>query len=76
MIRFSPLDKNKKQKILSIKITIHVSICSNNCIKSHKNWENPERISKIKPFMDKHNWEGINHPSEKKMTGNNFRKNI
>ena len=32
-----------------------LSICSNNGIKSHKNWKNPERISKIKPFMDKHN---------------------
>ena len=25
----------------------------------------PQRISKLKPFMNKYNWEGINHPSEK-----------
>ena len=24
----------------------------------------PEEISKIKPFIDKCNWEGINYPSE------------
>ena len=23
------------------------------------------KISKIKPFIDKYNWEGINYPSEK-----------
>ena len=27
--------------------------------------KNPERMSQIKPFIDKHNWEGINSPSEK-----------
>ena len=27
--------------------------------------KNPERISKIKPFLDKHNWERINYPYEK-----------
>ena len=24
---------------------------------------NPQRITKIKPFIDKYNWEGIKHPS-------------
>ena len=32
-----------------------------------------ERITKIKPFINKYNWEGINYTSEK-MTGNNLRK--
>ena len=27
--------------------------------------EDPERISKIKSFMNKYNWEGISYPSEK-----------
>ena len=25
----------------------------------------PQRISKINPFIDKYNWEGTNYPSEK-----------
>ena len=24
-----------------------------------------ERIAKVRPFIDNHNWEGINYPSEK-----------
>ena len=27
--------------------------------------KDPKRITKIKPFMNKYNWEGINYPSEK-----------
>ena len=27
--------------------------------------KDPERITKIKPFINKYNWEGINFPSEK-----------
>ena len=27
--------------------------------------ENPEKIPRIKPFMNKYTWEGINFPSEK-----------
>ena len=42
-----------------------LSICNNTRIKSRKNWKNRERISEIKLVMDKHIWEGINHPSEK-----------
>ena len=30
-----------------------------------------KRITKIKPFIDKHKWEGINYPSEK----NDLKKN-
>ena len=33
---------------------------------NHKNLrKNPERILKIKLFIDKHNWEGVNYPSVK-----------
>ena len=33
---------------------------------NHENLrKNPERILKIKPFIDKHNWEGVNYPLEK-----------
>ena len=34
-----------------------------------------ERIAKIKPFINKYNWEGMNFPSEK-MIGKNLRKII
>ena len=27
--------------------------------------KDPQRITKIKPFIDKYNWEGRNYPSEK-----------
>ena len=27
--------------------------------------EDPERITKIKPFINKYTWQGINYPSEK-----------
>ena len=27
--------------------------------------KNPERITKIKPFINKYKWEGINFPSDK-----------
>ena len=27
--------------------------------------KDPQRIAKIKPFINKHSWEGINYPSEK-----------
>ena len=27
--------------------------------------KDPQRITKIKPFINKYNWEGINYPSEK-----------
>ena len=40
-----------------------------------KIWKNLERISKIKHFIDKHNWGGINYPS-KKDDWNKFEKNL
>ena len=27
--------------------------------------KDPQQITKIKPFINKYNWEGINYPSEK-----------
>ena len=30
-----------------------------------KNDRHSERITKIKPFINRHSWEGINYPSEK-----------
>ena len=37
--------------------------------------KNPERITKIKSFINKYNWEGINYPT-KKIIGKNLRKII
>ena len=28
--------------------------------------KDPQTITKIKPFIDKYNWEGIDYPSEKR----------
>ena len=41
------------------------SICCNSCVNALRNCKNPERITKIKPCINKYNWEGINFPSEK-----------
>ena len=46
-------------------MTINVLIRYNNCIKYKKIGKNSQRISRIKPFIDKNNWKGINCPSEK-----------
>ena len=37
----------------------------NSCISKEEEGKNPERITKIKPFINKYKWEGINFPSEK-----------
>ena len=42
-----------------------LSIHCNSCIKSKRSRKNPERKTKIKPFINKYNWEGINYTSEK-----------
>ena len=41
-----------------------LSTCCFSRIKSGKK-KNPQRITKIKPFIDKCNWNRINQPSEK-----------
>ena len=46
-------------------MAINVLIRYNNCIKYKKIGKNSQRISRIKPFIDKNNWKGINCPSEK-----------
>ena len=38
------------------------SKCSNSCYEEIK--YSPERVSIIKPFISKYNWEGINYPSK------------
>ena len=36
---------------------------------------NPERISKLKPYINRYNWEGINFPAEPKDLKNFERNN-
>ena len=44
-----------------------LSICSNCCINLSKyQKKNPERLTKIKPSIDQHNWKERNFPSHKK----------
>ena len=51
----------------------HINKRDNNCFQSAVavglNYEeigkHAERITKIKPFINKYNWEGINYPSER-----------
>ena len=43
-----------------------LSICSNCIIKLSEHQKNPERISKIKPFINQYNWKEISFPSHKK----------
>ena len=47
------------------KITMNPSVCLNRCIKLSKHYKNPQRISNIKPFINKYDWKGINFPSHK-----------
>ena len=35
-----------------------------------------QRITKIKPYVDKCNWEGINYPSEKACWKKNWKNNL
>ena len=49
--------KNKDNKCFQYSITV---------VLNHQNTQNhPERISNIKPFIDKYNWEGIDFPAGK-----------
>ena len=57
--------------ILRKRVTINPKNKDNECFQysiivalNHQNIENqPERISNIKPFIDKHNWKGIDFPT-------------
>ena len=42
------------------------SVCFNCCIKSSNIENNPQRISKIKPFIDQYYWKEIGFPSHSK----------
>ena len=42
-----------------------LSMRCNSCVKSQKYKKNLQRITKIKLFVNKYNWEGILFPSEK-----------
>ena len=37
--------------------------------------KDPQRITKVRPFIDKYNCKGINHPSEKKIDRIKIEKN-
>ena len=49
---------NKKNKCFEYAVTV--------MLKHEEIGKHSERITKIKPFINKYNWEGINFPSEKK----------
>ena len=40
------------------------SICFSRCIKLSKHEKNPQRIPKIKPFIDQYDWKEIDFPAE------------
>ena len=42
-----------------------LSISCNNRVKSETNQKHPQKIIRIKPFIGKHKWEGINCLPEK-----------
>ena len=50
--------KNKDDKYFQYAVTVVLSL--------DKIKKDPQRISKIKPFIDKYNWEDINFPSTSK----------
>ena len=39
-------------------------VCSNCCIESWRNKKGPAKASKIKPFINKYNWNGKVDPSK------------
>ena len=43
-----------------------LSICFNCCINDQNIKNNPDRISKTKPFIDQYNWKEIDFPSHSK----------
>ena len=44
-----------------------LSMCYNSHVKSWRNKKDLQGITKIKLFINKYNWKGINIPSEKKL---------
>ena len=67
--------KNKKATINHIiKRILHAFNTLQQSHKRQKIGKNPKRITKLKPFIDKYNREGITH--QKKMTGKKLKKII
>ena len=67
--------KNKKATINHIiKRILHAFNTLKQSHKIQKIGKNPKRITKLKPFIDKYNREGITH--QKKMTGKKLKKII
>ena len=64
--RFSGLDEKQKSSVPSIKKD---NKCFQHAVTVALHYEeikkDPQRITQIKPFINKHNWEGINIPSDK-----------
>ena len=78
MHRFSWLDKKKKKQqytpsIKKDKKCVYYVVTV--ALHHEKINEHPERMPKIKPFIDRYNWKGINI-HQKNMTGNILRKII
>ena len=48
--------KNKDDKCFQYAVTVALNY--------EETESHPERVSSIKPFISKHNWEGINYPSK------------
>ena len=63
------LDWIKNEKATINPINIKDNKCFQYVVTVELNYEeikkDPQRITKIKPFINKYNWEGINYPSEK-----------
>ena len=64
---FSRLDKKEKKKARIYQKNIDTK-CFQYAVTAALNYEeiesHPERVSNIKPFINKYNWEGINYPSK------------
>ena len=69
--------KNKKTTINSINKKDNK--CFQCTVTAASNYEeikkDPKRVTKIKPFINKHNWEGINYPPEND-DGKKFENNV
>ena len=69
------INNKKEQKILSIKYNNKYFQYAVTVVSNHKEiGKYPERIPRIKPSIDKYDWERINYPSEKDDWKNNREK--
>ena len=69
------LDWKKNKKATINPVNKHDKRCfryaATVALKHEKNEKNPEKISKNKTFINKHNWKEINYPSEKRLLEKN-----